>query len=143
MKTKVIMTLITAGLIALVIIVALTGNGDGDVAADVVFEEGVVNIYYFYDDACPRCDEQFEFFARIEAEWGAYYNLYSFEITNPENAELLAKVAEILDEQVRGIPFTVIGEEVFAGFNEGMEDSFIDAIQAGTTQDFDVFRYLD
>ena len=143
MKTKVIMSIITIGLIALVIIVSLTNDHDSGNIEDIVFEEGVVNIYYFYDDACPRCDEQFEFFERIEDEWGAYFNLYSFEISITENAQLLTALAGILDEQVRGIPFTIIGEQVFTGFNERMEDSFIDAIRDGTNQDFDVFRYFN
>ena len=143
-KTKVIMTLITVGLIALVVIVSLTGNRNDDENVVVVFEEGVVNIYYFYIDGCPNCDAQFEFFERIEDEWGAYFNLYSYEVQyNSQNAELLSKLAEILDETVGGIPFTIIGEKAFVGFNERMEDNFIDAIREGANQDFDVYRYLN
>ena len=143
MKTKVIMTLITVGLIALIVIASLTGSDDGDNVEDVTFEEGVVNIYYFWRYGCPRCDEQFEFFERIEDDLGTYFNLYAFEVSNTDNAELLREMAEFLDEQVGGIPFTVINDQVFGGFNERMEDSFIDAIREGVNNDFDVFRYLD
>jgi len=144
MKTKIIMTLITVGLVAFVIIVSLTGNSDenGTTIDDIVFQDGVVNVYYFWQEGCPHCDSQFEFFERIEDEWGAYFNLYNFEVmSNADNARLLSEVAELLDTQVTGVPFTVIGEQVFTGFNERMEDNFIDAIR-DTTQDFDVFREI-
>jgi len=143
MKTKVIMSVITAGLIALVIIASLTNSpsDNGSTIDDVVFEDGIVNIYYFWQEGCAHCDAQFEFFERIEADLGSYFNLFSFEIaSNPDNARLLGEVSELVDTQVTGVPFTVIGEEVFIGFNEGMEDDFTSAIVAGVDSDFDVVR---
>lgn len=146
MKTKIIMTLVTVALIALVVIVSLTDNHEDHEIInieDIVFEEGVVNIYYFWRVGCPHCDAQFQFFEKIAEEWGAYFNLYSFEVSyNEDHARLLTDVAEILDERVAGIPFTIIGEQVFIGFNERMENNFIEAIRDGVNQDFDVFRGL-
>ena len=144
MKTKVIMSLITIGLIIFVVIVSLTNNPDeGATMGDVAFEDGVINVYYFYGDGCPHCDAQFQFLERIEEEWGAYFNLYAFEVWfNEDNVVLLNDVAEILDMQVTGIPFTVIGEQTFTGFNERMEEGFIEAIRTGANDDFDVFRSL-
>ena len=145
MKTKIIMGLITLGLIAFVIIVSLTnGSGEGEFHSrieDIVFEEGVVNIYYFWQYGCPHCDAQFEFFERIEDEWGAYFNIYAFEVaSNADNARLLNEAAGLLDTQVGGVPFTIIGEQTFTGFSERMEDGFINAIRDGRNHDFDVFR---
>ena len=146
MKTKIIMTLITLGLIAFVVIVSLTSNsseGDHPTIEDIVFEEGVVNIYYFWQYGCPHCDAQFEFLERIEAEWGAYFTVYAFEVaSNRDNARLLNEVAGLLDTHVGGIPFTIIGEQTFTGFTERMEDGFINAIRNGRNHDFDVFRDL-
>jgi len=143
MKTKIIMTLATIVLIVFVVIVALTNNTDNENIDGILFEEGVVNIYYFWQEGCPHCDAQFQFLERIEDEWGAYFNLYAFEVTtNADHARLLIEVAELLDTPVRGVPFTVIGEETFTGFSERMENDFIDAIRDGINQDFDVFRDL-
>jgi len=143
-KTKVIMTLITVGLIAVVVIASLTNNStEGATIEDVTFEDGVVNIYYFWQEGCPRCDAQSEFFERIEAEWGEYFNVYAFEVlSNADNARLLNEVAELLDMRVSGVPFTVIGETTFVGFNERMEDGFINAIRVGVNQDYDVFKEI-
>jgi len=143
-KTKIIMALITAGLIALVVIVSLTNNSsEGATIEDIVFEDGVINIYYFWQEGCPHCDAQFEFFERIEDEFGEYFNVYGFDVvSDADSARLLNEVAGLLDTSVGGVPFTVIGEEVFVGFNERMEDDFIDAIRDGVNQDFDVFRGL-
>ena len=148
MKTKVIMTLITVGLIAFVLIVSLTGTPSSEdkfhsSIDDVVFEEGVVNIYYFWQEGCPHCDAQFEFLEKIADEWGAYFNVYSFEVaSNRYNARLLNEVAGVLDVHVGGIPFTIIGEQTFTGFTERMEDDFINAIRYGRNHDFDSFRDL-
>ena len=143
MKTKLIMTLATIGLIILVVVVSLTNNSDGENMGDIVFEEGVVNVYYFWQEGCPHCDAQFQFFERIEDEWGAYFNLYAFEVaSNADHARLLNEVADLLGTQVRGVPFTIIGEESFTGFSERMENDFINAIRNGRNHDFDVFENL-
>ena len=143
-KTKIIMTMLTVGLIALVVIVTLTNNPrEGSTIDDVMFEDGVVNIYYFWQEGCPHCDAQFEFFERIEDEWGTYFNIYAFDVVSiADNSRLLSEVAGLLDAHVGGIPFTVIGEEVFTGFNARMEDDFVEAIEKGISNDFDVFRYI-
>ena len=103
-------------------------------------EEGKVNIYFFWGDGCPHCESEFAFFDSIESEYGDYYNLYTFETwKNEENAELLKIFSNAMEVESRGVPYTIIGEEVFTGFSESMESDFINAIVEERDKSFDVY----
>lgn len=103
-------------------------------------EEGKVNIYFFWGDGCPHCESEFAFFDSIESEYGDYYNLYTFETwQNEENAELLKIISNAMEVESRGVPYTIIGEEVFTGFSESMESDFINAIVEEKDKSFDVY----
>ena len=103
-------------------------------------EEGKVNIYFFWGDGCPHCESEFAFFDSIESEYGDYYNLYTFETwQNEENAELLKTFSDAMEVESRGVPYTIIGEEVFTGFSESMESDFINAIVEEKDKSFDIY----
>ena len=103
-------------------------------------EEGKVNIYFFWGDGCPHCESEFAFFDSIESEYGDYYNLYTFETwKNEKNAELLKTFSDAMEVESRGVPYTIIGEEVFTGFSESMESDFINAIVEEKDKSFDVY----
>lgn len=107
---------------------------------NITKEEGKVNIYFFWGDGCPHCEEQFAFFDSIESEYGDLYNLYTFETwQNEENAELLKTFSDAMEVESRGVPYTIIGEEVFTGFSESMESDFINAIVEEKDKSFDVY----
>ncbi len=107
---------------------------------NITKEEGKVNIYFFWGDGCPHCEEQFAFLDSIESEYGDLYNLYTFETwKNEENAELLKIFSNAMEVESRGVPYTIIGEEVFTGFSESMESDFINAIVEERDKSFDVY----
>lgn len=107
---------------------------------NITKEEGKVNIYFFWGDGCPHCESEFAFFDSIESEYGDYYNLYTFETwKNEENAELLKIFSNAMEVESRGVPYTIIGEEVFTGFSESMESDFINAIVEEKDKSFDVY----
>ena len=107
---------------------------------NITKEEGKVNIYFFWGDGCPHCESEFAFFDSIESEYGDYYNLYTFETwQNEKNAELLKTFSDAMEVESRGVPYTIIGEEVFTGFSESMESDFINAIVEEKDKSFDVY----
>ena len=142
MKTKIIMLSITIILIIFVIIASnlRADNYQFDLGT-INFEEGVVNVYYFWGDGCPRCAEQNLFFERIKEEIGDYFNLYKFEVWhNENNARIMYEIAKIKNQRAGPVPLTIIGEEVFVGFASWMEDDIINAIKEQSTNDFDVMQ---
>lgn len=110
--------------------------------AKIKREEGKVNIYFFHGDGCPHCAEEFNYFQEIAPGYGDKYNLYTFETWyNDENNELLKVFAEKMGDQIRGIPYTVIGEESFIGFPSDAPRKFAEAIESQSHNSFDI--YLD
>jgi len=105
---------------------------------DISFEEDVVNIYYFWGDGCPHCTSQFEFLIDLNEEIGEQFNLYSFEIWfDSGNVELMQELAEIMDVEFRGVPFTIIGNQTVTGFRP---DEIEDAINAAADDEFDIMQ---
>ena len=85
-------------------------------------EENKINIYFFHGDGCPHCKHEREFLEELEEKYGEYYNLYSFETwASEENKSLMLKAKEALGtSQNIAVPFTVIGDEYFTGYDESV-----------------------
>jgi len=77
-----------------------------------------LEVYFFWSQGCPHCAKQEEFFESIKDEYpGMRINDYEVG-RHRNNAELLQKVGKELNANVAGVPFTVIGDKYFIGFNE-------------------------
>lgn len=76
-----------------------------------------VNLYLFWADGCPHCAAERE---ALEGEISRTYpqlKIHEFEVyRHPANARLLQRVGEKLHIDVGGVPFTIIGDQVFTGF---------------------------
>lgn len=86
-----------------------------------------LNLYFFYGDGCPHCEKEMEFLEQIQ---GKYPNLEikSFEVYhNKENALLLKKVGSFLSADIGGVPFSVIGDEYFVGYADGVTSEEIES----------------
>lgn len=105
-------------------------------------EPNKVNIYFFWGNGCPHCAEEFAFFKQIEKQYGAYYQLYSFETwENEANAKLLTQFAKAMNESVSGVPYTVIGQESVIGFGEESKAEILRLIKSQHINGYDI--YLD
>ena len=103
-----------------------------------------VNVYFFWEEGCPDCEKEFEFFAEIESKYGHYFNLNTFEISHNENAENNADILEQFatrmgDEVTYNVPYTIIGENIFKGFSAEKEKDFINAILNQYHYGYDVY----
>lgn len=114
-------------------------NGDLDSLKPATDDK--INIYFFWGNGCPRCAEEHNFFREIQEKYGDRYNLYTFEVWYDDaNSELMNTFAEAMGDEVKGIPYTVIGNETFVGFGTGSsEQKFLNAIEAGQKNKFDVY----
>jgi thiol-disulfide isomerase/thioredoxin len=96
----------------------------------VVKEDGKVNIYLFWGNGCPHCKKEFDFLESIKDEYGSYFNLYSFEVWyNEENAKILQVFAHYMNDEVTGVPYTIIGNLSFNGFGEQEKKEMMEAIK--------------
>lgn len=77
-----------------------------------------VNVYIFRGEGCGFCANAMSFFESIEKDYGQYFNLVEYEVwNNQENAALMEQFAEYLNEEVTGVPFIVVGEKTYPGFD--------------------------
>jgi glutaredoxin len=75
-----------------------------------------VEVYVFSRDGCPHCEKEIGFLASL-AERKPAVRVHVLEVTrNRANAALLETVGTLLRADVSGVPFTVVGDEVFIGY---------------------------
>ena len=100
--------------------------------SDITFEEDKINIYFFWGDGCPHCEELFTFLESIKSEYNEYFNLYGFEVWyNEDNGQIMDYFQEELDETVgsRSVPYYIIGDKSFAGYTSSMNEEILDTIK--------------
>lgn len=106
----------------------------------ITYDKNKVNIYFFWGSTCPHCKEEFAFFSQIKEEYGDYYNLYTYEVwNNADNAKIMNKFASALNEEVEGVPYTIIGDVSFTGFGESSKEKFKEAIKNKHKNSSDVY----
>ena len=107
---------------------------------NIIKENNKVNIYFFWGKGCPHCAKEFEFLESIKETYGNYYNLYTFETWyNDENKKLVYTFAENMGDKLTGVPYTIIGNKSFSGFDEKYKNDFIIAIENQYNSNFDVY----
>ena len=104
------------------------------------YDENKVNIYFFWGNGCPHCEKEFEFFESIETEYGDYFTLNTFETWYSEdNREILEQFASNMDDEITGVPYTIIGNKSFKGFSERYEEEMLVAIKEQYKDSYDVY----
>jgi glutaredoxin len=75
----------------------------------------------FRGSTCSYCLKAIAYFSSIVGEYGKYFNLVTYEVwNNSDNDGLMNKVADLLAENVTGVPYIVIGNKSFKGYSETM-----------------------
>lgn len=102
-------------------------------------------IYMFRGNGCGYCKNFLTFLNSIVDEYGKYFRLVSYEVWNDDNnAALLKDVAKFLDTSAGGVPFIVIGEEVFPGYSSSYDEKIKEAIkkQYDSKNSYDVMKEM-
>lgn len=89
-------------------------------------------IYMFRGQGCYFCRNFLTFLSSISKDYGKYFKLVSFEVWyNEQNSALFNKVGALNGENLEklGVPYILIGDQKFNGFNESFGDSIKDAIK--------------
>ena len=91
--------------------------------------DNLVNIYLFYSDTCPHCSAEKKLLDELKEDYDNI-RIYKYEVNTGDNAELLFEVAEMFDTEVTGVPFTVIADKVYKGFNyDNYKSKFLATIE--------------
>ena len=82
-------------------------------------EENKINIYLFYGQECPHCEEEKEWLNTIIEKYQDHVNIYDFEVWhNKTNKKLMDNVKKEFDVTQEGVPLTIIGDNYFVGYSQ-------------------------
>lgn len=106
---------------------------------DIKYDKNKVNIYLFWGNGCPHCEDFLDFLEE-NTDYKDLYTLNTFEVWyNQDNYNLMNEFATALDEDVTGVPFIVIGNRSFKGFSSSLEEEILKAIKEGHSNSYDVY----
>lgn len=115
---------------------------------EVKEEDNRVKIYFFRGDGCPHCADAEEFFNSIKEEYGQYYKILDYETWyNSDNAALLQKVGEARKEEITGVPYILIGDKSWSGYDDSFADDIKNTIKSEyekvVADRYDIANYVD
>lgn len=88
-----------------------------------------INLYLFHSQDCTHCQSERKWLESIKDKYDNL-NIYEYEITrNSDNSALLDKVKERLSSTSNYVPYTVIGEQHWIGWNEDNKAKITEAIE--------------
>ena len=88
-----------------------------------------INIYFFWGDGCPHCEEEKPFLDALVSEYNQVA-LVDYEVWyNRDNQEILNQFSQVLGFEPGGVPVTVIGDRYWIGFLENYKAEIESALQ--------------
>ena len=117
--------------------------------SDIDLGSNKPNIYIFWGDGCPHCKALAKFISKLPAETKKQVSIYSFEVwSNKDNKSLMKNFGKYLNQDVRGVPFMVIGDKIFDGYSSGdtkTDQQILDAINTiiknqGSTDQYKLYK---
>ena len=127
------------GLLALLGLTALAGllAVGGPASAAPTEDTDPVTLVLFHGDGCPHCASERAWLEELAAVRPGL-RIEQYEVWNDaDNRALLVEYAERLGFEPTGVPVTVVGDEVWIGFSEGIAleiDSAVVAALAAASQ---------
>ncbi len=94
-----------------------------------VFAKDKVNVYMFKKVGCPHCENALTFFDGLDEEYKSYFNLITKDVSESGTDALLKKIVNYFHISMKGVPFIVIGDKTFEGFNEETPEQLKTAIK--------------
>ena len=125
MKAVKYLLIILIGL--LVLPFSVWADGEEETTAE---QSNIVNVYLFRGEGCPHCQEAEAYFNSLKKEYGKQFRVVDFEVwNNSSNADLMNKVAEARGEEVSGVPYIIIGNMSWNGFNSELGEEMLEQIK--------------
>ena len=105
-----------------------------------------VNVYFFKGEGCGYCAAGLEWFDELDDKYDDMYELHEYETWyDKKNANLMNAVAEVRGETVNGVPYIVVGNQSWNGFDENVGKEILAKIKEEykAEERYDVMDYVD
>lgn len=102
-----------------------------------------ITIYLFRGNGCGYCRNFLTFLNSIIDDYGQYFKVVSFEVWyDQNNVNLMSDVASALNTTASGVPFIIIGKNVFPGYNDDYSEQIKQAIvdEYKSSERYDIFE---
>lgn len=138
MKNKIILLIIAILSISILVLISnnMRNKSNNEIKLTDMIEENIsyskekINIYLFYGEGCPHCEELKKFLNSLGNKEKSYFNIYTFEVwNNSTNQQFMKDSAKSLNKEVSGVPFLIIGNKTFEGYSESMNIKIKKAIE--------------
>ncbi len=81
-------------------------------------DKDAITIYLFRGKGCTYCRAFLDFMNSITNEYGKYFKMESYEVWNDSNnSQYMTAISNFLGKPASGVPYIIIGDQVFPGFN--------------------------
>lgn len=102
------------------------------------------NVYLFYGEGCQYCKALESYLDTIPDDVKSTYNLVEYEVwNNNQNAQLMNKFAEYLNDEANGVPYLVIGDKSFIGYSDEYNEEILEAITLLNVSNIDIYDLID
>lgn len=136
MKNKIIVLITVILSISIVVLISNNMKDNDEIKLTDMTEENIsyskekINIYLFYGEGCPHCEELKNYLNSLDNKEKSYFNIYTFEVwNNSTNQQFMKESAKSLNKEVSGVPFLIIGNKTFEGYSESMNIKIKKAIK--------------
>lgn len=109
--------------------------------------DDAITIYLFRGKGCGFCRAYLEFMNSITDEYGKYFKMETYEVWNDsKNGSLMNEVSTYMGQVAGGVPYIIIGDKVFPGYNESYDEGIKEAIttlyNTKKNKRYDVFKEM-
>lgn len=136
MKNKIVVLITVILSISIVVLISNNMKDNKEIKLTDMTENNIsyskekINIYLFYGEGCPHCEELKNYLNCLDNKEKSYFNIYTFEVwNNSTNQQFMKDSAKSLNKEVSGVPFLIIGNKTFEGYNESMNIKIKKAIK--------------
>lgn len=136
MKNKIVVLITVILSISIVVLISNNMKDNKEIKLTDMTENNIsyskekINIYLFYGEGCPHCEELKNYLNSLDNKEKSYFNIYTFEVwNNSTNQQFMKESAKFLNKEVSGVPFLIIGNKTFEGYNESMNIKIKKAIK--------------
>lgn len=136
MKKKIVVLITVILSISIVVLISNNMKDNKEIKLTDMTENNIsyskekINIYLFYGEGCPHCEELKNYLNSLDNKEKSYFNIYTFEVwNNSTNQQFMKDSAKSLNKEVSGVPFLIIGNKTFEGYSESMNAKIEKAIE--------------